>query len=1437
MTTVYTTNPIKINIMSIRENRILRKYVFIGIVPKAVEKDLIKIQTAMRFSESRNLANFYGEHWPTKVGVDFLASDKKSGGDDSDEFDADFSFDEEIPAKGKSALTEDDLTALDNSAPNFDPIFAEIEEVATLKPASEGTQLHFIFDDPQVSVYPFDKISEFKQKISVVSKIPIYRQHVWISTKTMSMPLSYNVSVGGSFVPVNIQSISGMYTNGKLAENAKQIENIPVNTDLYNANVRIRVEAHDSFKIMEEYHTKYDATEFNVADLDEFIPLSNKALLGSISTKQHIDLIYYGFVIVYWPMLTLPAFRDYLKGESGIQTFYPELCPDLTALKKMYASEKEIMDISLDLQSPSKKQALDMVESNISNSITSAIITVSYVSNMKEKFIFVRNLFDSLELSDRMDACRCFAQNNDKSFILDKVYKNAEIIKEPLATPALAVRITPADDNLFPIVVIFYQNGNYVIKSSWRDEANYGFDSIFKEIKTHVDPLIALINKNAAVLYEGKKVPSMSKNNTKFVEIGTNVYYKRTFTESQFAFLKFILEEFRAAGIIDSRTIEKNYAEYYFRKGMYQFDPRRIEKVSNITNYYEHMSDGGIKQKWFTIFEKTRIMKIWHRFSDIKVEIYGIKEKEFNTFFTAVKTMFHMYESRKRDTVEDYEFKKILKKKVKKSLTNLKEQDPVLYDFKKMYKSDKVYSRICQKSYQPLIINKTAYDSMPEDQKAKVVKYWNFTTETDAYYQCPNPKYPYIKFITKNHPKDYCIPCCKKMDVAPVANDPKKIIHDICLRDHEYNKERKTITVGSKYIMAYGKDIEVGRLSKLPEDSMESIFYETFSMEHGADQSYMTSDGFYLYGTAQHTASISDVGYVYSLAHALELNLGQLVDILIERLHKNPGGFSILLKGQITQYVSDYKELIQHLLAFKDESPDFFADSHEVIPWNKLFIDLAFNYLNINTILFQHESIDLRLPNGLEDVSDYIVQSKKNIIILQKGRKYYPIYLINTDLFFKLGIIEKRLFLSVDGIVRIIANIVKTYIKTVQIKGKTHSKITLSIIKEFLTQESMRVKYVIHKLFINHSNFCYGVQFYIKSKDKYVYVPIDQSYYSFENIALEFGAYSRREHVQTFTDLMIFIDDFNKWVDVQSVRAQVKNIQDIYPIIRIETWLVFQKGLDFQDSDKVIGFRSANLNYYFSDMSHSEAIKARRVKSVPVFYDPDEINAIIHSKSDAKPDRRSQNMPRILYKYNAYHLFLLEFLKVFSAQQNTIVRTQLKKALLGDFIKNMGAINKKISSVVADREDLIKIRMQLSDYINNHHDRKQLFLDIDNSTYNFDKIIMTRLMSMSIGPLKKELTKMSKSFVKIGEIPPQIEFPNMFSACNETSMGYCKGNALILSKEKYETFIDIFANDILNPIKQKWIFSDIMSDRVIDFLKFVYRPHEEIHVALADELS
>jgi len=223
-----------------------------------------------------------------------------------------------------------------------------------------------------------------------------------------------------------------------------------------------------------------------------------------------------------------------------------------------------------------------------------------------------------------------------------------------------------------------------------------------------------------------------------------------------------------------------------------------------------------------------------------------------------------------------------------------------------------VYSRICQKKNQPIILSTDEYNALVPDKKKNVLKYWNFTTKSPAYYQCPNPKYPHIQFTVKKHPKDYCIPCCK---VKPALHDDssiKQLIYNTCLTNHVYTGEKNTVTSSIKYIMSYGKHISPGRICNLPEQTIEPLLYESFSKSYvGLEQS--CKNKYYVYGIEQDIKHTKYVGYVVTLALSLDISIITLVQNTIMALKKIPVHFKTIIDGKIIKYYKTPQNLIDAL--------------------------------------------------------------------------------------------------------------------------------------------------------------------------------------------------------------------------------------------------------------------------------------------------------------------------------------------------------------------------------------------------------------------------------------------------------------------------------------------------------------------------------------------
>ena len=388
----------------------------------------------------------------------------------------------------------------------------------------------------------------------------------------------------------------------------------------------------------------------------------------------------------------------------------------------------------------------------------------------------------------------------------------------------------------------------------------------------------------------------------------------------------------------------------------------------------------------------------------------------------------------------------------RKTLTDNKHQDPELYNSKKLYKTDFIYSRICQKPYQPIILSMEEYNDpnyLNKEQKSRAVKFWNFTNQIPVYYLSINPKYKYIKFTTNKHPKKYCIPCSKKTPIVKNKNDLKRIMHETCLKDHVWTQEKKTITEKSRYIMSYGKDIEVNRLSRLPEKSLEPLFFDTYSTAGELDRECVIGSevGYYLYGLQQNLPNISKIGYAFCLSHALGYTIEKLLEECKKRIKYNSDKFKILLNGHIYAYFSSYKELISTIdVILKGGILSRLELTQMGDIWNDLFESIAFIYFAINTIRFEDKSkksemsdsnIELILPPRLHDSDTFIHTTHKNLLILKKlhNNIYYPIYNINTELFYKTKIIDVKLFSSKSEIIQILQKIIISKFKNIDIEN------------------------------------------------------------------------------------------------------------------------------------------------------------------------------------------------------------------------------------------------------------------------------------------------------------------------------------------------------------------------------------------------------------------
>jgi hypothetical protein len=1464
MTHEFSHNPIKLRVVDIKTGEWKKSYVFIGDVPINVKNELFKLEKAYnkhgKLAMSTVLKKFYGKNWQYRLGVvnstkkvtggnegvevemsdvdrDLIVSmgldpdDGKqvTGGNEGVEFEmpdadeiAEFDLgdevlDDEIIKTTAIEVTDEEMeqAATDELAHTATSTDVLIDHIETENIGVAGG-IEFVF---KTKVYPNDNLLTFKQKIYLEIGIPIYRQHLWFKHNNKSYPVHYNITLFKNSTNVDIEQLIAFYT-GKKSMN--EIEGIPVNMDYYKNKDFIHISANDTFNLLYTNYEKYGTTEYFVVDANDLMN-PNKLYSRLKRDRYQLDVIYYGFVVIYFPVMTYPVFMDYLKNENAIEYIYMELRHDKSYLRKKFNLAALITDESYAAQDDSKD-----IRKNLFSSITHTTISIKNYNQDIESLLVLRNIFDLIQLSSTMTYCKAHLIHENRAIMLKKSYFNESEPREQIPIHSLMLKIKTNPDTNEYMKLIIFKNGNYIVKTNWREENHMDFNKITKDVSASINPIIKTINKmgNKVKHYE-VEIADLNKDNIQFTRTNFVFYYEDNVTEGRFNVFKNVLHDFADAGFLIPKENVVLGEEYFFKEGMYKFDASRIEKAISLNNYYDHLSNGIVKHKWGTVFERTQLFSVISVASKIKLSISGIRnDTEIHFFYIFLIGMLHIYhrnaESLKQNVNET------VQNKSKRRLKNLKMQDPLLYDFKKIYKSNVIYSKICQKPYQPIILNDNEYKNMSKEKRSNAIKYWNFTKEKPVWYTCPNPKYPYIKFIIKQHPKDYCIPCCKKIAMNENVNPAKQSIHETCMKMHKFTGEKISLTKGSHYIATYGKDIEVGRLSRLPEHTLEPLFFDTYSPDAGIDPECATADGYYLFGVDQNTANSNRIGYLYCLVHSLNMSVDDFLADCRNKLKSDPSKFRILLDGMVGMYFSNNTELIEKISILNTDT--FMENRYETVPWNNLFMSIAYYFYGINTVKFadQHrEQIDMVLPKGLKTADEMFPNTHKNLVVLMKNANYYPVYLLNTNIFKRTGIVDTRLFLNESGLITTIQAVVRRHFDGID-HEKIRSRIDLTIIKDFVSKHPHTK---ISGYYINYANLCYAVSIYYNCKE--CYMPIHASHYPLDkNIKMLFEPFDIKKSIDANMFLKL-VDVYNKWVDYESKKADVGEV-DIFPKIVVERWISVKAG------KQVIGFLCRGVNYYVKPMSEASAQKTTNAEIQYMMYDPVKINQLIFNIKNGKTknirNRVIDNkLQQSTYQYYMYELVILQFISIFNRQKNIPLRRNLLAVLAKtNFDKSMDKIREFITGI-DDVDDKQAIKNIVGRFINDHHNKRRMIDDINKTFFNFDRVNLEKLKVMPYNDVVKELHKMAKTFVEIGDIKSKnFQFPNIIMPCNQLSRGdtaeYCFGNKFIMQKTQMGNILDIIAHDITNPSKWKWIFNSAFIEKSVNYFKFIRRGSETIKV-------
>lgn len=1056
-------------------------------------------------------------------------------------------------------------------------------------------------------------IYDLQSVIYDITNIPIINQHIEQKINKEYKNIQYNIE--NTKLLINLDS---SLNNLLLLDNAK-LYDIPLDINFINNRHLYTIKEFSKIKKLSNIEIEKDL-EIDVFNISDFI--TNKEYLYNQlkNDDENMNSIYHGFVERYFAFFTLEMFKYYLQSYNIID-LYPSL----------YIDKKSIKD---KLQLLNKFESIKVKNSKTINNYKNDInkLNIKIESYQTTKNILLQDVFNVIELSkfSNIHKIECRININDKIVYLEKI----NMLDTKYHTNKLILEKNKIDFNCILFLITINNKKFKLVDNTIEviiDEFNNIYltffpNEIFKleEYKTVIEIEInKIIHKLNKILNLGITV--INKYNIKILSIDADLTLNNNILKISYQDLLKIIQNnlyldyykiLESDEVSNRLEIKLKYCDINSN-----INENKLNSLSD--NYFGFNLDPVLISKYeFAVYLCKIALQI--RVEDIKINFININMNEYeyiNEFF--IKLLTNSNIKKEKTNIDLLNANKI---KI------LKETDPNLYIINKS-NSKNLYSRKCQSSKQPIIVNVKDIKS-----KKNVVKYWNFTKHKPEYYSCENKKYPYIKFLTGIHPNNYCIPCCKKKAADDVKiHSSYQNIHNTCMSKFSYAKNEETVVeVKSRYIINYSCKfiLDSERLMEIPA-TLKKIFNCKYEINDSkGDTLENCNTTYYIKGINQNSVNVKNIGIIHILSQVMNKNLFDTINTINQFLMYNPNIINNLLNGKILNYVSNIKDLIKLINRT-------FLNNIELIDyivfelWNEFFIDIS-KYLGYIYIIIDEEDIDavndcklkLLLSDNIKNSSDYIRNNNNYQYVLICRRYidnnvyYYPILKLNYKEYYHDNTLYKIVFKHDDQIILKLNNIVKTSLEQI----KTKINISLDQIDNFILFND---KYKIVKYYINKNKIIYSILIQINKREEYIYMNIDNKEISDitykESLKSKLYSYdpiNMQKYNLRYKNVLLFIREMNEYVFYQNkysysdsfyklymnnlIKNNIKNtnkylnmgeneIYDIvendksidkknnknYKYLRIQSYIINKTNKN--DNSKIIGVVCNNLNIYIND--------------------------------------------------------------------------------------------------------------------------------------------------------------------------------------------------------------------------------------------------------------
>lgn len=1167
-------NPIKINIKNVKVNKVtneknINKYLYdiqttkkIVLLGNNLDKKII--DNIKSFSKNKNknseniLKKFYGNNFLDKLNLNRKKKGKKeiyidvndnentslsNKNEIKDEVIGEIIGENEEEIEINEEEEKENEIDIDNIDIDFNDIDFNLYDIIESDTIAEETKKDYTeitkqikqtseFDklyNTEISIFLEDTITQFKEKLFLITKIQPYKQYILFNNKQ----LGYNFLLYDNTITVNINDI--------LVDDNIQINSIPIINNLYNNRDNINVVSRENNLLIKHLLQKqlihnFEQLEFDIYNIDDFFKNNKKEIQYIIKNDiEQKEMIYYSFVLKYFPYFSIELFEDYIKNDSDIKFKYTDISLNYNKYMDKYKLQQDILNKHYN--NIGDKYFEEFINSEFIQTILNTNINIINNNNINNLNIFnVRNIFDIVEISsiDNLIYTQYNTIVDNKKIQLVKINKYIKNEYKKIENPIESIlfrfnliyeKYDITKDLKREIVFVIDKFGNYRIDVEFNDTLQITYSKLIKLVIEYINPIIQLLNKNSFYINfnTNNKLKLINKYNINLYNINFIILWKKTLSLEGFNRIKQIFSNYINADIykFKSENIITNEIEYNINKSVYDY---KINKNLLTSNDFNYLTDPNFKQKWDYAYNNKKIIKIIPKMVNLIIEFNNITFNELNPVMYDIYSLLYNNNSNidKINTTKTF--------LNHKSIKQLKQIDPLLYNYKD---TGNKYSRKCQKKLQPIIVTKT---EIKDKKLQNVMKYKNFTTDKENYYYCPNKKYPYPKFLQNIHPNNYCVPCCKKKNYELVENSKYNNVHHTCLTEFTYPTDIKQ-NDKSRYVINYGNVININRLMELP-NSLDIMF-----------NTLQSNERFYIYGIKQNLSNINNIGILFILSQIYNLSIVKFIQILLEFLNDNPKLFNSLLYGTLYKYFNDINDLISTIKNIFILNK-LFQKNIEFSHWNELFRDII-SYLNVYIIIFEDNGKNI-LYNSYKNLQymNNIFNSKyekinKYIYVIKKNtNEYYPIYNINFNDYFKNSIIKQQKFIYTDNITLSIKQLINN-----ELNKKTNTfNIDLYTLNDFIYTNK---NYKIIELYINKKHQCYAVILKNIKTKKHIYVSINDSNINIlknvkktikklDNVIVvnnekvdikhNYKTFNRNQYNINHVDLFNFIHDYNSFI-------------------------------------------------------------------------------------------------------------------------------------------------------------------------------------------------------------------------------------------------------------------------------------------------------------------